>query len=74
MNEEPEFDFDDPEDSLENVRIECPYCGKGIEIAVDALEGVQEYVEDCRVCCHPITLKVTSGEGGPSVEVRSLDD
>ncbi len=72
--QEPQIDFEDLEESLENVDIECPYCGKGIEIAVDALEGVQEYVEDCQVCCNPITLKITASEDGPFVEVRSQDD
>ena len=78
MNEHPESGFDDDledlEGSLENVTVECPNCGRGIEIEVDPQEGVQEYVEDCRVCCRSIALKITSGEDGPFVEVRNQDE
>jgi hypothetical protein len=59
---------------LENVRIECPYCGKIIEVAVDCLEERQEYVEDCQVCCHPISLRIVNGEDGPLVEARRHDE
>jgi len=34
--------------------IVCPYCGEPNEIALDAGSGsVQEYEEDCQVCCRP---------------------
>jgi hypothetical protein len=36
----------------------CPYCGETISILVDLSEdGPVEYVEDCEVCCHPITVQ-----------------
>jgi hypothetical protein len=59
---------------LEHVRIECPYCGERIEVAVDPLSDAQEYVEDCTVCCHPIDLRITGGDDGPVVEVRRQDE
>jgi ribosomal protein L24E len=34
------------------ARVTCPYCGEEIELAVDPGGGsLQEYVEDCEVCC-----------------------
>ena len=38
--------------------ISCPYCGESIEILIDASAGDQCYIEDCQVCCRPITLSV----------------
>ena len=37
--------------------ITCPYCWEEIEIGVDSSVAVQEYVEDCSVCCRPILLR-----------------
>ena len=44
--------------------ISCPYCGEPIEILVDASAGDQHYIEDCQVCCRPITLNVRLDEDG----------
>ncbi|MCU7810613.1 MAG: CPXCG motif-containing cysteine-rich protein [Candidatus Thiodiazotropha sp. (ex Notomyrtea botanica)] len=43
---------------LSTARIDCPYCGEAIDILVDGSEPEQFYIEDCSVCCRPITLKV----------------
>jgi len=60
---------------LENVHIDCPYCGERIELVVDCSAGDQDYIEDCQVCCQPITIHVTvSEEGLPQVDVRRDDD
>ena len=58
-------------DPSESILINCPYCGEQIELEIDCTVGNQEYVEDCQVCCQPISLRVTVGEEGePQVEVR----
>ena len=44
---------------METARIHCPYCGEEIEVAIDPSVRKQEYVEDCQVCCQPMTLVVT---------------
>lgn len=41
--------------------IQCPYCGERIEIVVDASAGDQDYIEDCQVCCRPISVQVWIG-------------
>lgn len=59
----------------EAARIDCPYCGERIDILVDGSVNEQEYVEDCQVCCQPILLLVSVGEGGDvRVEAQREDE
>ena len=60
---------------LETVQVGCPYCGEGIELVIDCSIRRQEYVEDCHVCCKPISLSVSiNHEGEPSIEARREDE
>lgn len=35
----------------------CPYCRERISMLLDLSEdGIQEYIEDCEVCCQPIQI------------------
>lgn len=54
----------------------CPYCGEANEIALDAGGGpVQDYVEDCQVCCRPWRVTVSYDEGGNAeVTAAPLDE
>jgi len=56
--------------------VSCPYCGESIEIALDPSGGtVQEYVEDCQVCCQPWRVQVQySRNGNANVSVAALDE
>jgi len=48
----------------------CPYCGETVEISLDPGGGaVQDYVEDCQVCCQPWRVRVRWRCGGHA-EVR----
>ena len=52
----------------------CPYCGEAVVIALDPGSGsVQEYVEDCEVCCQPWAVSVSYHDGLADVSVRALD-
>ena len=51
--------------------IDCPYCGEAIEILVDASIPSQQYIEDCQVCCRPITLRVSVDDEDGTVQVRA---
>ncbi len=57
---------------LDTRKIRCPWCGERFEALVDASEGSSEYVEDCPVCCRPITMVLDvdadGGIGGVGVE------
>lgn len=60
---------------LEPSIIQCPYCGEAIEVLVDCSVQSQEYIEDCSVCCRPITISVESWQGElVSIEARSEDE
>ena len=49
---------------LDEIRVECPYCGEGFDTLVDCSAGSQCYIEDCPVCCRPIELHAeVDGEG-----------
>lgn len=51
--------------------IACPHCGEANEIEVDRTAGaVQQFVEDCWVCCRPIDFRVTiTAEGEIRLQV-----
>jgi len=61
---------------LEEVTVDCPYCGEAFEAVVDQSAGAQQYVEDCYVCCRPIIFEIVPGPGGepPMVTTRREDD
>lgn len=54
----------------------CPYCGEAMEIAIDPGSGaLQEYVEDCQVCCQPWRVTVAYGDDGHAdCSVQALDE
>lgn len=55
---------------LEFVDACCPACGEPIELAIDPSAGAQAYVEDCPVCCQPMTVRVRIDDAGlPEVDV-----
>jgi len=57
------------------TEIDCPYCGERVQLLIDCSVDVQDYIEDCQVCCRPIYLHVTvDDEGLPQVGVRRDDD
>ena len=60
---------------LEEVEIQCPYCGETIGISVDCSVEEQSYIEDCQVCCQPNVLTVrwdsSAGEFVISAELES---
>jgi hypothetical protein len=58
-----------------STRVTCPYCTEMVEISVDPGSGsVQEYVEDCEVCCNPWRVNVRFVGGTAIVEVSALDE
>lgn len=69
-----EFPLGDGTADTEAV-VECPYCGETVTIGLDPGSGsVQEYVEDCHVCCQPWLVRVRyEGDGRASVAVLAID-
>lgn len=44
---------------LEERSEQCPYCGEMIDILIDISVPHQNYIEDCQVCCQPMTIDAT---------------
>ncbi len=60
---------------IQSSEVFCPYCGQLNEISVDYSIDIQEYVEDCTVCCRPMTLSIyTDEDGHNNVDARSDND
>lgn len=61
--------------ALSESNIQCPYCGELITVIIDCSVEIQEYIEDCQVCCRPITFKVSlASEDEPLISVFSEND
>jgi len=56
-------------------RLRCPYCGEAISMLIDHSLDSQTYIEDCEVCCRPITLVVRiDDDDRVRLEARRGDD
>ena len=51
-------------------RVGCPYCGEPIDLVIDLSVELQTYIEDCAVCCRPISIEATVDDGDATVNVR----
>ncbi|MBX3724930.1 MAG: CPXCG motif-containing cysteine-rich protein [Xanthomonadales bacterium] len=58
------------------VRLHCPYCGECFDSAADPGGGeIQQYIEDCAVCCRPISVRLRlDDDGGVGVATRREDE
>jgi hypothetical protein len=60
---------------LPSQDVQCPYCGEVITLALDPSAGAQRYIEDCHVCCRPITVVLDiDDDGDVLVSVQSEQD
>jgi hypothetical protein len=53
----------------------CPHCGAPVSIALDPAGGdVQEYIEDCEVCCRPWKVQLSyDARGAADVQLEGLE-
>lgn len=56
------------------VRIACPYCAEAIDVLVDTSVEEQNYIEDCSVCCRPISLQVIVSGDDLTVSARDENE
>lgn len=60
---------------LTQQTVSCPYCGESIEVLIDPEEAGQRYIEDCQVCCRPITFSIAIDvDGLVSVSVHDENE
>jgi len=58
---------------------QCPYCGEIITLYIDPDNNDSDYIEDCSVCCRPISVSVAGvfNEGEcrvDNIELRAEND
>ena len=58
------------------IAIQCPYCWESYDSNADLTLGAQAYVEDCQICCRPISVQIEIANDGFSAEVsaRRIDE
>lgn len=56
-------------DIVDEIEIECPQCGEVFTIEVETTQPRVDLIEDCAVCCRPMTITVRS-EPGAVIDVR----
>lgn len=62
-------------DALEQIHIQCPYCGQPTELTVERTMAKQSYADECPVCCRTILLEVATDEDGElSITIHREDD
>lgn len=70
--------WEDVEDAglAEATLVSCPYCAAPVELLIDPGGGpVQDYVEDCEVCCQPWSVRLTiAPDGAVSVALGTQDE
>lgn len=53
--------------SLSSTEVEkfftCPYCWEEISFLIDATQTELDFIEDCEVCCHPISVHCEIADG-----------
>lgn len=45
------------------TEIVCPHCGEAFPLQIDTSQAEQSLIEDCTVCCRPISLTVRCRPG-----------
>ncbi len=60
--------------SIETVSVPCPYCGEIMELQIDCVDSDLEFMEDCPVCCKPVTITVTLTDSGIASVVGRPED
>jgi len=56
-------------DLLDTHDATCPHCWETIELTLDLSVSGQTYIEDCPVCCKPMSVTYAAS-GGEVLELR----
>lgn len=47
----------------EEHTVTCPYCWSEWTVLLDLSVASQTYIEDCAICCNPVSIHYSSDEG-----------
>lgn len=82
MTQDDDFLDDDPgegeaDDGIRDTEagVHCPHCGAPVSLTLDPAGGdVQEYIEDCEVCCRPWKVQLSyDARGAADVQLEGLE-
>lgn len=60
---------------IQELDTHCPYCGEPISLLIEYGQLGDSHIEDCQVCCRPITiLAAADGPDAITIEVRAEDE
>jgi len=45
------------------AEVMCPHCGETITLFLDLSVEAQSYIEDCSVCCQPMSVSYAASDG-----------
>ena len=48
---------------LVEIQVQCPHCGEVITTTADTSQGDYATIEDCEVCCAPMTIEIVCEPG-----------
>jgi len=58
---------------MEEYFYQCPYCWESVSTLVDVSQPLQNYIEDCEVCCNPIEFNIQcSSQTVKHLEAQSI--
>jgi len=52
-----------PMDLIQGQDATCPHCGETIQLTLDLSVPEQSYIEDCPVCCKPMSVSYAAADG-----------
>lgn len=62
-------------ESEKEIFFQCPYCWQQISMIFEIRQAMIDYIEDCEVCCRPISIDYQPSDVGERSLVTSrLDD
>jgi hypothetical protein len=56
----------------DSFSVSCPYCGEQVELYLES-DVSGQFVQDCEVCCNPMTVRVSHDDDDRSVTVERGD-
>ena len=59
---------------LQEISIHCPYCGEPVSVLADGSIAEQQYIEDCEVCCRPMSLSISASPQGEITVLAQHED
>ena len=61
-------------DLVGSCQVTCPHCGETIDLTLDLSVPDQSYIEDCPVCCRPMSVSYVAVDGEVAdLQVESAD-